>query len=1128
MPHNRLTSCLNIWAQNPSKSSGQVQHLQTLCWYLRQNSVSRGCTPNPLTGAAFVDTPLVLCANTVFHVGVRQIRWHVQHLQTLPWYLCQGSVSHKCVPNRLTGVASADTWGFANTVFHVGVRQIRWRRRSVGRFAKAVFSHERAPNPLTSAAFADTPMVLGSEHCFTWVYAKSADKCSICRHSVGTCAGAVFHVGVRQIRWQVQHLQTLHGHLRQSSVSTWVYAKSADACSICRHLVLAPTQCYVSVCQICWHVQHVQTPRWYLRQDSVSGKCAPNPLTPAIFVGSLLVLWPVFHVGVRQIRWKVQHLNTVRWSLRRDSVSRWCTRSPVTGAAIADAPRHLNQDSSSRGCTPNPLTGAAFADSPLVLAPKQCFKWVHAKSADRRGISRHSVDICARTVFHVSARQIRWQVQHLRTLRWCLRQDNVSRGCTPNPLTRAAFADTPFLLLRMRCHVGARQILWTRPAFPDTLLALALRRISRRFAPNPLTSAAFASSPLYAKSADRCIICGRFVGACAKTVFHVGVRQIRLQVEHLQTVRWYLRRDSVSRGCTPNLLTGVVCANTPLVLAPRQCVTLVYAKCADRCSVSRECTPNPLTGAAFVNIPLVPGAKQCSSWVGVHPICWHVQHLQTLRWYLRQESVFRRFTPNPLTGAAFADTPLVRAPRQCFTWAVRHIRWQVRHLQTLHWYFRQWNVSRECMPNPLTRAAFADTPLVLAPRHCYVSVCQICWQAQHLQLLRWHLRQGSVSHECTRNPLTGAAFAEATLALPPRQCFTMMIMMHTESADRCSICRDNGGTCANTVSVSRNCTPNPLTGAAFADTPFVLAPRQCFTWVYAKSVDRCSICRHFVRVCAETVFHVSVRQIRWQLQQLQILQTLHWYVRQGSVFTWVYAKSADRCSICRRSVGVCAKTVFQLSARQTRWHLQHLQPLRWYVCRNGVSRGCPPNPLTGAAFADAPLALAPRQCFTWVYTKSADRWSFWHSVGTCAKAMFHVDVRQIRWQVQHLQTLRWYLREDNVWPKYTPNPLTGGANAVFHVRAACTPNLLKVLHLQTIPWCARKSNVWQGCAGNLLKGALLARQNFKCFMLVYAQSAGRCGICRRSVGTCAKQCFTWVYAKCVDRCSICRCPLARA
>ena len=74
MPHNRLTSCLNIWAQNPSKSSGQVQHLQTLCWYLRQNSVSRGCTPNPLTGAAFVDTPLVLCANTVFHVGVRQIR----------------------------------------------------------------------------------------------------------------------------------------------------------------------------------------------------------------------------------------------------------------------------------------------------------------------------------------------------------------------------------------------------------------------------------------------------------------------------------------------------------------------------------------------------------------------------------------------------------------------------------------------------------------------------------------------------------------------------------------------------------------------------------------------------------------------------------------------------------------------------------------------------------------------------------------------------------------------------------------------------------------------------------------------------------------------------------------------
>ena len=232
--------------------------------------------------------------------------------------------------------------------------------------------------------------------------------------------------------------------------------------------------------------------------------------------------------------------------------------------------------------------------------------------------------------------------------------------------------------------------------------------------PNPLTGAAFASSPLYAKSADRRIICGRSVGACAKTVFHVGVRQIRLQVEHLQTFCWYLRRDRVSRECTPNPpLTGAVFAGTPLVFAPKavchvgvrqicrqlQCFMCVYAKSAE--------------SAAF-------GVRANSMFDKVvREIRWKARHLQTRRW----QDKF-----------------------QVFHVGVRQIRWQVRHLQTLRWYLRQGSVSRERTPNALTGAAFAD--------------------------VRWHVPRQSVSRRCTPDLSTSEAFDGTSLAFAPTQCFS--------------------------------------------------------------------------------------------------------------------------------------------------------------------------------------------------------------------------------------------------------------------------------------------------------------------------------------------------------------------
>ena len=131
-------------------------------------------------------------------------------------------------------------------------------------------------------------------------------------------------------------------------------------------------------------------------------------------------------------------------------------------------PRYLNQNSSSRGCTPNPLTGAAFADTPLVLAPKQCFTWVHAKSADRRRVCRHSVDICAKAVFHASARQIGLRCSILgRCGGTCARirhsvctfANTVSCWCAPNLVDTSSISrHSVATCVTTVFHVGLRQI----------------------------------------------------------------------------------------------------------------------------------------------------------------------------------------------------------------------------------------------------------------------------------------------------------------------------------------------------------------------------------------------------------------------------------------------------------------------------------------------------------------------------------------------------------------------------------------------------------------------------------------------------------------------------------------------
>lgn len=270
-------------------------------------------------------------------------------------------------------------------------------------------------------------------------------------------------------------------------------------------------------------------------------------------------------------------MQTLRWYLRQSNVSRGCTRNPLTGAEFVDtqlifAPRQCFTRVRAKSAS-----GAAFSDAAVVLAPGSCFTWVYAKFADMQTLRLY---FCEYSVMLVRAKSC-GHVQHFQTLRCHLRYDGFSRRFAPNPLTGAAFAYSPLVLAWRQCF---------------TLL--------------------------YAKSADRCIICGRSVGVCAKTVFHVGVRQICLQVEHLQTARWYLHRDSVSRGCTH-----------------------VYAKSADRCSICRRsvgtcaetvfhmgCTTNPLTGAAFADTT----CANTISHVGARKnLLTGAACLRPPRWYLR-------------------------------------------------------------------------------------------------------------------------------------------------------------------------------------------------------------------------------------------------------------------------------------------------------------------------------------------------------------------------------------------------------------------------------------------------------------------------------------------------------------
>ena len=141
--------------------------------------------------------------------------------------------------------------------------------------------------------------------------------------------------------------------------------------------------------------------------------------------------------------------------------------------------------------------------------------------------------------------------------------------------------------------------------------------------------------------------------------------------------------------------------------------------------------------------------------------------------------------------------------------------------------------------------------------------------------------------------------------------------------------------------------------------------------------------------------------------------------------------------------------------------------------------------LTGAAFAEISLVLAPAQVFTHVHAKSSDRCGIWRrSFGACARSMLHVGVpapTQCFTQVNSKFSDAEFAETSVVpTPSYakafsgrcTPNSLTGAAFGDGTCAYAC-------LHAVSRRWPGVRLIPWQ----------VQVRQ--PCFRQVYA----KCSIC---------------------------------
>ena len=79
-------------------------------------------------------------------------------------------------------------------------------------------------------------------------------------------------------------------------------------------------------------------------------------------------------------------------------------------------------------------------------------------------------------------------------------------------------------------------------------------------------------------------------------------------------------------------------------------------------------------------------------------------------------------------------------------------------------YLHPASVLHRCTRNLLTRAAFAEfKPFTCTLRAFQIDAQEIPSQAQHLQRSAVYLHPVSATHRCTRNALTGTAFADFQL-----------------------------------------------------------------------------------------------------------------------------------------------------------------------------------------------------------------------------------------------------------------------------------------------------------------------------------------------------------------------------
>ena len=124
------------------------------------------------------------------------------------------------------------------------------------------------------------------------------------------------------------------------------------------------------------------------------------------------------------------------------------------------------------------------------------------------------------------------------------------------------------------------------------------------------------------------------------------------------------------------------------------------------------------------------------------------------------------------------------------------------------------------------------------------------------------------------DPLTRAAFADTSLVPAPTQSFTWVF---AKPADTCSIC----GCCVRTYASTMS--KKPADTRSICNHYVATSANKLLHVGCARSVHTCGICVHFVGTCANTVAHVGVCELRSHVQHSQ---RFLWQLRHHSVSRW--------------------------------------------------------------------------------------------------------------------------------------------------------------------------------------------------------------------------------------------------